>query len=137
MKYDGRIYVPRHHALRGEIIAQFHDHISAGHPGIEKMKELVLREYWWLKMKKTVEAYVKGCEVCQCTKSSTQPKAAPLNLNTIPEGPWTHISVDMVTGLPTSNGCDALLVIVDRFSKAIIPVACNVELSAEGWARIL
>ncbi len=88
-------------------------------------------------MKKTVEAYVKGCEVCQRTKSSMQPKAAPLNPNTIPLGPWTHISVDMVTGLPTSNGCDALLVIVDRFSKAIIPVACNVELSTEGWAQIL
>ncbi len=27
--------------------------------------------------------------------------------------------------------------IVNRFSKAIIPVACNIELSAEGWARIL
>ncbi len=27
--------------------------------------------------------------------------------------------------------------IVDRFSKAIVPVACNVELSAEGWAWIL
>ncbi len=27
--------------------------------------------------------------------------------------------------------------IVDRFSKAIIPVACNIELLAEGWARIL
>ncbi len=88
-------------------------------------------------MKKTVEAYIKGCEVCQCTKSSTQPKAAPLNPNAVPEGPWTHISVDMVTGLPTSNGCNALLMIVDRFSKAIIPVACNIKLSAEGWARIL
>ncbi len=27
--------------------------------------------------------------------------------------------------------------IIDRFSKAIIPIACNVELSAEGWAQIL
>ncbi len=52
LKYDGRIYVPRHHALRGEIIAQFHDHVSARHPGIEKTKELILREYWWPKMKK-------------------------------------------------------------------------------------
>ncbi len=88
-------------------------------------------------MKKTVDAYVKGCEVCQRTKLSTQPKAAPLNPNAVPDGPWTHISVDMVTGLLTSNGCDALLMIVDRFSKAIIPVACNIELSAKGWARIL
>ncbi len=101
------------------------------------MKELVLREYWWPKMKKTVDTYVKGCEVCQQMKSSTQPKAAPLNPNAIPDGPWTHISVDMVTGLSISNGCDALLMIVDRFSKAIIPVACSTELSAEGWARIL
>ncbi len=137
LKYDGRIYVPHNHSLRGEIIAQFHDHVLAGHPGIEKTKELDLREYWWPKMKKAIEAYVKGCEVCQRTKSSTQPKAALLNPNTVPEGPWTHISVDMVTGLPMLNGCNALLVIVDRFSKAIIPVTCNVELSAEGWVRIL
>ncbi len=88
-------------------------------------------------MKKDVEAYVKGCETCQRTKSSTQAKAAPLHPNAIPEGPWTHISVDMVTGLPDSHGHDAILMIVDRFSKAIIPVACNIELSAEGWARIL
>ncbi len=65
LKYDGHIYVPCKASLRGEIIAQCHDHILAGHPGIEKTKELVLREYWWPKMKKTVDAYVKGCEVCQ------------------------------------------------------------------------
>ncbi len=88
-------------------------------------------------MKKDIEAYVKGCEVCQRTKSSMQAKAAPLHPNAIPTEPWTHISVDMVTGLPESNGCDALLMIVDQFSKAIIPVACSTELSAEGWAWIL
>ncbi|SJL16681.1 uncharacterized protein ARMOST_20210 [Armillaria ostoyae] len=114
-----------------------HDHITAGHPGIAKTKELVLCEYWWPKMNKDVEAYVKGCETCQRTKSSNQAKAAPLHPNTIPTEPWTHITVDMITGLPDSNGYDALLVVVDRFSKAIIPVTCNKDLSAEGWAQIL
>ncbi|SJL15199.1 uncharacterized protein ARMOST_18685 [Armillaria ostoyae] len=135
--YDNRVYVPRHSSLRGEIIAQSHDHITAGHPGIAKTRELVQREYWWPKIQKDVEAYVKGCETCQRTKSNTQAKSAPLHPNAIPTEPWTHISVDMVTGLPDSNGHDALLVIVDRFSKAIILVPCNVELSAAGWARIL
>ncbi len=51
--------------------------------------------------------------------------------------PWTHISVDMVTGLPKSNGHDAILVIVNRFSKEIIPVACSTVVTSEGWARIL
>ncbi len=43
----------------------------------------------------------------------------------------------MVTGLTKSNGYDAILVIVDRFLKEIIPVACSTELSSEGWAKIL
>ncbi len=43
----------------------------------------------------------------------------------------------MVTGLPKSNGYDAILVIIDRFSKEIISIACSTELTSEGWARIL
>ena len=135
--YDGHIYIPQDHALRGEIIAMFHDHITVGHPGIEKTKELVLQEYWWPRMKKDIESYVCTCETCQRTKSSTQAKAAPLHPNAIPSHPWTHISVDMVTGLPKCNGFDVILMIVDRFSKEIIPIACTTELSSEGWAKIL
>ncbi|SJL18814.1 uncharacterized protein ARMOST_22415 [Armillaria ostoyae] len=63
--YDNRVYVPRHTALRGDIIAQSHDHVTAGHPGIAKTKELVLCEYWWPKMKKDIETYVARCETCQ------------------------------------------------------------------------
>ncbi|SJL18330.1 uncharacterized protein ARMOST_21916 [Armillaria ostoyae] len=97
-----------------------HDHITIGHPEITKTQELVLHDYWWPKMKKDVEAYVKGCETCQQTKTSMQAKAAPLNPNAI-----------------STSLKDALLVIVDQFSKAIIPIACNIELSVEGWARLL
>ncbi|SJL18897.1 uncharacterized protein ARMOST_22499 [Armillaria ostoyae] len=109
--YDHRVYIPRHPTLRGDIIAQSHDHITA--------------------------AYIAGCETCQRTKSSNQAKSALLDPNAIPMEPWTHITIDMITSLPDSNGYDALLVVVDRFSKAIIPVPCNKDLSAEGWARIL
>ncbi|SJL04326.1 uncharacterized protein ARMOST_07692 [Armillaria ostoyae] len=109
----------------------------AGHPGIEKTKELILRDYWWPKLKKDVETYVRGCETCARTKASTQARRAPLHPNEIPSEPWTHISVDMITGLVPCKGLDAILVIVDRFSKAIIPIACKTTLSSEGWAKIL
>ncbi len=82
--YNNRIYVLRNHALRGEVITQSHDHITAEHPGVKKTKELILKEYWWPKMKKDVEAYVCACETCQQTKSSTQAKAALLHPNAIP-----------------------------------------------------
>ncbi|SJL15094.1 uncharacterized protein ARMOST_18576 [Armillaria ostoyae] len=135
--YDQRIYVPRDSATRGEVISRCHDHITAGHPGIEKTKELILRDYWWPKLKKDVETYVRGCETCARTKASTQARRAPLHPNEIPSEPWTHISVDMITGLVPCKGLDAILVIVDRFSKAIIPIACKTTLSSEGWAKIL
>ncbi len=88
-------------------------------------------------MKKDIKAYACACETCQHTKSSTQAKAAPLHPNAIPSQPWTHISVDMVTSLPMCHGYDAILMIVDRFSKEIIPVTCSTELSSEGWVKIL
>ncbi|SJL16678.1 uncharacterized protein ARMOST_20207 [Armillaria ostoyae] len=34
--YDNHVYVPCHAALRGDIITQSHDHITAGHPDIAK-----------------------------------------------------------------------------------------------------
>ncbi|SJL14230.1 uncharacterized protein ARMOST_17686 [Armillaria ostoyae] len=70
--YDQRIYIPRDFAIRGEIISHYHDHIMAGHPGIEKTKELVLCDYWWPKLKRDMEAYIQGCETCTRTKANTQ-----------------------------------------------------------------
>lgn len=86
--YNNRIYMPRNHMLQKEVIARSHDHITVGYPGVEKTKELILQEYWWPKMKKDVETYIRICEMCQWTKSSTQAKAAPLHPNTILSRPW-------------------------------------------------
>ncbi len=36
----------------------------------------------------------------------------------IPHRPWSHLSLDFVTGLPPSQGNTVILVVVDRFSKA-------------------
>ena len=50
--------------------------------------------------------------------------------------PWEHISIDLIGPLPPSSGYDAILVIVDRFSKYIIVLPTNMELSAFGTAQI-
>ena len=52
----------------------------------------------------------------------------------IPEGPWQDISIDMIG--PLSNEMNAILVIVDRFTKMIRLKATTTNISSEGVAKI-
>ena len=91
----------------------------AGHPRVFKTHELINRHYWWLSQLRDVKTYVKGCITCQQNKASRQKKAAPLNPHPLPESPWESISLDIIGLLPKSNGFDAILSVIDRFSKMI------------------
>lgn len=59
-----------------------------------------------------------ACTVCAQTKSSNNPPAGLLRPLPIPSRPWSHITLDFVTGLPSSSGNTVILTVVDRFSKA-------------------
>ena len=65
-----------------------------------------------------------------------QRKIGELHLLEIPEGPWQDISIDMIGPLPRSNRMDAIVVIVDRFTKMIRLKAMTTSISLEGIAKI-
>jgi len=56
--------------------------------------------------------------------------------NSIPEKPWTHISVDFITKLPLAQGYNSILVIVDRLTKIVHFIPTTEKMSAEGLARL-
>lgn len=43
----GNIYVPDYDALKLQSLKLYYDAPSAGHPGCEKMFELISRDYYW------------------------------------------------------------------------------------------
>ena len=53
-----------------------------------------------------------------------------------PSNPWEEITADLIVELPRSNEYDAILVIVDRFTKHAYFVPTTGKLSAEGCARL-
>uniref|UniRef100_A0A9J8AQI1 Gypsy retrotransposon integrase-like protein 1 n=1 Tax=Cyprinus carpio carpio TaxID=630221 RepID=A0A9J8AQI1_CYPCA len=111
----GRLFVPN--CMRSEVLQWAHASLPSGHPGTTRTCKLVQRKFWWPKLQRDVRAFVSACPVCaQCKESRTQPHGLQHPLP-IPRRPWSHISLDFVTGLPPSQGNTVILVVVDRFSK--------------------
>ena len=66
-----------------------------------------------------------------------RPPAGLLRPLPVPGRPWSHITLDFVTGLPLSQGNDTILTIVDRFSKVVYFVDLPKLPSATETAQLL
>lgn len=110
-----RLFVPRQ--LRSEVLQWGHSTHLTCHPGIQRTREFLRRRFWWESLNKDVQEFVKACPVCNRNKSSNQAPAGLLHPLPVPHRPWSHVSLDFVTGLPPSQGHTAILTVVDRFSK--------------------
>ncbi|QRV99064.1 Retrotransposable element Tf2 protein [Ceratobasidium sp. AG-Ba] len=119
LMFKNKIYVPNDDSIRKDILVSRHDNMAAGHPGQFRTLELVNRKYYWKSLKKTVTSYVSNCKSCIRNKHSNQVPPGLLNPVELPSRPWDHINYDLITGLPESEGFDAILTIVDRMSRMV------------------
>src|SRR5262249_47921248 len=117
LMYKGLIEVPNNNELKLLILIKCHDDPLAGHLGVFKTYELLKRTFHWPGSMKYTKKYVSSCDICQRNKMARHKKYGILRPLPIPDSPWTSISMDMITHLPISNGFNAILVIIDRFTK--------------------
>ena len=136
LAYRGRLYVPDHDPLRLHLIKLHHDTPAAGHPGRSKTLELLKRTYHWPRMHQDVDRYVRNCHTCQRSRTSRHAPYGILRPLPIPDRPWQDISMDFVTGLPWSQGFDAIWVVVDRLTKARHLVPCRTNTDANDLADL-
>ncbi|QRV82130.1 Retrotransposable element Tf2 protein [Ceratobasidium sp. AG-Ba] len=134
--FKNKIYVPNNKSIRKEILASRHDNMAAGHPGQFRTLELVNRKYYWKSLKKSVNDYVSNCESCIRNKHSNQLPPGLLNPIELPSRPWDHINYDLITGLPESEGFDAILTVVDRMSQMVHFVPTTSRASATDVANL-
>jgi hypothetical protein len=64
-----------------------------------------------------VQQFVQQCEICQQAKVEHTKLPGLLQPLPVPVHAWEVISLDFVEGLPTSDRYNAILVVVDKFSK--------------------
>lgn len=118
-----QIVVPQ--VYRSEVLQIAHDHQMAGHLGIAKTQDKILRNFWWPSLKKDVSEYCKTCSVCQISGNKPNQTIPKAPLKPIPafEEPFSRIIVDCVGPLPrTKSGHEYMLTIMcaaTRFPEAI------------------
>lgn len=98
------------HRVQTQLVKEYHDAPSAGHPGVAKTFELLTRRFVWPFAQQTVRRYVRNCKLCRTTKPITQAYSGLLMPLPIPEKPWQDMAMDFVVGLPASKST------VDRVS---------------------
>ena len=141
LRYDNRIWVPQvpgeaPDALRIRVMQYAHDHILSGHFGQNRTLAAVRREYNWPELRSFVRDYCKSCITCRRNKAPRHKPYGLLRPLPVPLRPWHSISMDFIEKLPLSGEYDAILVIVDRASKQVILIPCDVTITSERLAKL-
>src|ERR1700680_1182957 len=134
---DNKLYIPGSEKVRSMVMKENHDTPMNGHLGEFKTLEKLSRFSYWPNMRKSVQEYISQCQSCQLNKSSNQLPIGLLQSLDIPGKRWETVSLDLITQLPvTRSGHDAIIVMVDKFSKMVHYAATTTKCTAEQVARI-
>ncbi|KAG7674304.1 hypothetical protein KSW81_006109 [Nannochloris sp. 'desiccata'] len=132
-----QLYVPKIGNLREMLISEMHDLPLVGHQGTNRTLRRLIEQFGWPGIAKDVEEYVGGCQSCLQSKPRTGFPAGLLQPLERPGEPWESISMDFIVKLPkTKEGYDAVMVVVDRFSKYVEFVPTFTTASAEDIATL-
>lgn len=132
-----KIVVPNAFGLRSFLLKELHASPYAGHLGVTKTMKLVARHYWWPTMAKDVERFVTTCHLCQKNKARQGKPAGLLQPLELPHVPWQTVTMDFITQLPrTTDGHDAILVVVDKLTKMVHLVPTSSRATAEQTATL-
>jgi transposase InsO family protein len=140
VRHNDAIYVSHDPAVKRELLRIHHDGIYGGHLGVEKTAAALRRRYYWERMKHDVREYVKTCEVCQRIRAPRHRPYGQLSSLPIPKCPWDSVTMDFIVGLPPSTRrgvvYDAILVIVDRYTKMALYIPTHSKCDAEELADL-
>ncbi|GJY05655.1 reverse transcriptase domain-containing protein [Tanacetum coccineum] len=132
-----RIWVLLVGGMRTVIMDEAHKSKYSIHPGADKISYNLRDMYWWPGMKRDIATYVSECLTCAKVKAEHQRPSGLLQQPEIPEWKWENITMDFITKLPrTSNGHDAIWVVVDRLTKLAHFLAIREDYSTEKLARL-
>jgi hypothetical protein len=123
---------------KGRLISQHHDSPAARHPGIKRTLSLLVRKgLRWKGVRKDVEEYVRGCQLCQKNKPKVGPVGLELHPFEVPKSSWEVMAWDLICPLPKSRTYNAIVTMVDIRTKAIKLEPADITITARGAAVVM
>lgn len=110
-----QIVLPKN--LRIKVLKIAHDSVFAGHLGIKKTQDRVLRHFFWPGIYGEIQRYCRSCPICQKMLNVKPAKAPLINLPVI-NSPFKRVAVDLIGPMPLSRrGNRYALVYLDLATK--------------------
>ena len=98
-----------------------YDNFLANHFEIKKIRILMQKKFYWLKMIKDIKEYIKDCDIYQRIKTSRHRFYDEFSSLSVSTRSWTKISMNFITkfflNCYDDDIYDAILIIIDRFLK--------------------
>lgn len=138
---NGGRYLPE--SMHTQLIKDMHEHALVGHPGRDRMNELLSRSYFIPGRNEKVAEVLDNCGTCKQSKPDRQKPMGRLQALEPAKGPWERIAFDLITKLPTSKEpmtgteYDAIWVVSDYFTKYAYFIPYKEASSAEELAYMI
>jgi transposase InsO family protein len=117
IRYKQRVWLGSNKPLQLDVIKALHDSPIGGHSGVSATYYKVKQLFFCTGMKADIYSYIHSCTVCEQAKPDRAKYPGLLQPLLVPSASWEIISMDFVEGLPKSGAANAILVVVDKFSK--------------------
>ena len=102
-------------SLRATLLTVAHDIPAAGHLGVAKTKDRLIRHFYWPSLTKDVKDFCRSCDVCQRLGKGVATSRAPLHSLPLVTEPFTQVAIDIVGPLPVceDTGNRFILTVLD------------------------
>ena len=118
------------------MIWEVHYSRVVGHFRVKKIVVVLQNYFYWSNLRHDIKKYIQSCTACTISKPSIKKQGLYTLLPTC-SGPWESISMDYMSGLPsTKHENDYVFVVVDRFSNMAIMAACKNNIIAKATAKL-
>jgi hypothetical protein len=136
IRFKNRLWLGSNKDLQAAVLTALHNSPIGGHSGAPVTYQKVKQLFYWPSLKSDVLKYVQSCTTCIQAKPYRSSYPGLLQPIPVPTATWDVISMDFIEGLPRSGSANAILVIVDKYSKYAHFVPLRHPFTAAGVAKL-